>query len=153
MTRTPVQFFTTGFGDWRRVLPAGPVRDFYVQLYPQGRLWEELPAPMLEACRAWVESDLARADGDRLTPTIPLLTRRDRDVLQPWLQALACATVAAVQGQLTALRQLAGPYSEPWTAAATLPAILILWSLNMGALRRLLAGALGRHPTHGTTGR
>src|SRR5918997_7162934 len=102
MINAPVQFFTTGFGDWRRVLPAGPVRDFYIQLYPKGRTWAELPAPMLEACRAWIETDLARVDGDRLTPTIPILTQCDRDVLDAWLEALARVTVAAVQEQLSA---------------------------------------------------
>jgi hypothetical protein len=153
MINAPVQFFTTGFGDWRRVLPAGPVRDFYVQLYPAGRPWAELPVSMLEACRAWVESDLARADGDRLTPTIPLLTQHDREVLELWLEALARATVAAVQEQLSAFRQLAERFSNRWNTAEHVLTILILWSINMWVLRRLLAGPVGRHPVHGTTGR
>jgi hypothetical protein len=153
MINAPVQFFTTGFGDWRRVLPAGPVRDFYIQLYPEGRTWAELPAPMLEACRAWIETDLARADGDRLTPTIPILTQCDRDVLDAWLEALARVTVAAVQEQLSAFRQLAECYSNRWNTADHVLTILILWSINMWVLRRLLAGPLGRHPAHGMTGR
>jgi hypothetical protein len=153
MINAPVQFFTTGFGDWRRLLPAGPVRDFYVQLYPGGRPWAELPAPMLEACRAWVESDMARADGDRLTPTIPLLMQRDREVLEPWFDALARATVTAVQEHLPAFRQLAERYRNRWNTADHILTILILWSINMWVLRRLLTGPIGRHPVHGTTGR
>lgn len=149
----PVQFFTTGFGDWRRVLPAGPVRDFYVRLYPAGQPWADLPASLLPACQAWIESDLARADGDRLTPTIPILTQRDRQVMEPWLDMLACVTVAAVQDELPALRQLAERYSNGWNTADHVLTILILWSVNMWVLRRLLAGPLGRHPAHGTTGR
>jgi hypothetical protein len=153
MISAPVQFFTTGFGDWRRVLPAGPVRDFYVQLYPAGRPWAELPAPKLEACRAWVESDLARADGDRLTPTIPILTQRDREFLEPWLDTLARITVAAVQEQLPAFRQLAARYRNRCNTDDHVLTILILWSINMWVLRRLLTGPIGRHPAHGTTGR
>ena len=98
MITAPVQFFTTGFGDWRRVLPAGAVRDFYARIYPDGVRWAAFPVPMLEVCQAWVECDLARADGDRLTPMIPVLTQFDRDLLRPWLDALASYTAArAVQ--------------------------------------------------------
>ena len=109
----PIQFFTTGFGDWRRVLPAGPVRDFYLQIYPHGRRWETLPAPMLESCRTWIECDLARADGDRLTPPIPILARQDRDILRPWFDALATYTVTSVNDELPAFQGLAQQYQRP----------------------------------------
>ncbi len=153
MIDAAVQFFTTGFGDWRRVLPAGSVRDFYVRIYPEGMRWSELPAPMLEACRAWVESDFARADGDRLTPVIPILTQHDRDVLHPWFEGLACHTVAVVHDELPAFRRLAEQFRNRWNSAEHVLTILILWSINMWVLRRLLAGPIGRHPAHGTTGR
>ncbi len=153
MITAPVQFFTTGSGDWRRVLPAGVARDFYVQLYPEGKRWEALPTPMLEACRAWVECDFARADGDRLTPMIPILTQGDRDILHPWFEALAAYTVATVCDELPAFRRLAKQFSDGRNSAEHILAILLLWSINMWVLRRLLAGPLGRHPTHGDTGR
>jgi hypothetical protein len=153
MINHPIQFFTTGFGDWRRVLPASPVRDFYAQIYPDGRRWEALPTPMLEACRAWVEYDFARADGDRLTPTIPILTQDDRDILHPWFEALATHTVAAVGDELPRFRRLATQLSDRRNTAEHILAILILWSINMWVLRRLLAGPMGRHPAHGDTGR
>jgi hypothetical protein len=153
MIEGPVQFFTTGFGDWRRVLPAGAIRDGYVRIYPEGMRWSELPAPLLEACRAWVESDFARADGDRLTPIIPILTQHDRDVLHPWFAGLARHTVAVVYDELPAFRRLAEQCSNRWNSAENVLTILILWSINMWVLRRLLAGPLGRHPAHGTTGR
>src|SRR5262245_50345867 len=107
MITSPVQFFTTGLGDWRRVLPAGQVREFYRRIYPDGLPWEALPTPMLEACRTWIECDFARADGDRLTPMIPILTQLDRDLLHPWLDALASHTAAIVGDELPALRRLA----------------------------------------------
>jgi hypothetical protein len=153
MITSPVQFFTTGSGDWRRVLPAGAVREFYVRIYPHGMRWEALPTPMLAACRAWVESDLARADGDRLTPMIPILTQADRAILYPWFEALAAYTTATVCDNLPALRRLAERFSNRWYSAEHLLTILILWSINMWVLRRLLAGPLGRHPAHGNTGR
>jgi hypothetical protein len=153
MINHPVQFFTTGFGDWRRILPAGAVRDFYVQLYPDGRPWEALPTPLLEPCRGWVECDFARADGDRLTPIIPILTQRDRDLLQPWVDALAVATAATVGAEILAFRRLAEQCSERWNTAEHILTILILWSINMWVLRRLLADLIGRHPAHGDTGR
>jgi hypothetical protein len=153
MITSPVQFFTTGSGDWRRVLPAGAVREFYGQIYPHGRRWEALPPPMLEACRAWVECDFARADGDRLTPMIPILTQSDRTILAPWFAALAAYTTATVGDNLPALRRLAERFSNRWNVAEHLLTILILWSINMWVLRRLLAGPLGRHPAHGNTGR
>jgi hypothetical protein len=153
MLTNPVQFFTTGFGDWRRVLPAGEVRDFYVQLYPNGARWETLPTPMLEACRAWVECDFARANGDRLTPTIPILTQPDRDLLHPWFEALAAYTTAAVGDELSTFRRLAEQFNNRWNTAEHILTILILWTINMWVLRRLLAGPIGRHPKHGDTGR
>jgi hypothetical protein len=153
MITSPVQFFTTGSGDWRRVLPAGAVRELYGRIYPHGMRWEALPTSMLEACRAWVECDLARADGDRLTPMIPILTQSDRAILSPWLEALAGYTTATVCDELPALRRLAEQFSNRWNAAEHLLTILILWSINMWVLRRLLAGPLGRHPAHGNTGR
>jgi hypothetical protein len=153
MIDQPVQFFTTGFGDWRRVLPTGPVRDFYVQTYPAGKRWEALPTPMLEACRAWVACDFARANGDRLTPMIPILTLDDRDIFHPWLEALAADTVTAVCAELPAFRGLAAQFSGRRHTAEHILTILILWSINMWVLRRLLAGPIGRHPAHGDTGR
>jgi hypothetical protein len=148
-----IQFFTTGFGDWRRVLPAGPIREFYGQIYPEGRRWPDIPASLLESCRVWVECDLARADGDRLTPLIPILLRRDREVLRPWFAAFVAETVAAVHEALPAFRRFANQFSDRWNSAEHLLSILILWSINMWVLRRLLDGPLGRHPAHGTTGR
>jgi hypothetical protein len=153
MLTNPVQFFTTGFGDWRRVLPGGEVRDFYVQLYPNGVRWETLPTPMLEACRAWVECDFARADGDHLTPMIPILTQSDRDLLHPWFEALAACTTAAVGDELPTFRGLAERFNDRWNTAEHILTILILWAINMWVLRRLLAGPIGRHPEHGDTGR
>ncbi len=153
MITSPVQFFTTGSGDWRGVLPAGAVREFYARIYPHGMRWEALPTPMLEACRAWVECDFARADGDRLTPMIPILTQSDRDILSPWFEALAAYTIGTVCDELPALRRLAEQFSSRWNSAEHLLTILILWSINMWVLRRLLAGLLGRHPAHGNTGR
>src|SRR5918996_500945 len=107
MITAPVQFFTTSFGDWRGVLPAGPVRDFYVRIYPDGVRWAAFPVPMLEVCQSWVECDFARADGDRLTPMIPILTRFDRALLHPWFEALAAQTVSTVCDELPGFRQLA----------------------------------------------
>jgi hypothetical protein len=153
MITAPVQFFTTGFGDWRRVLPAGAAQEFYTRIYPHGMRWETLPPPMLEACRAWVECDLARADGDRLTPMIPILTQVDRDLLHPWFDALASHTAAAVGNELAVFRRLAEEFSDRWNAAEHILTILILWTINMWVLRRLLAGPMGRHPAHGDTGR
>jgi hypothetical protein len=153
MIESPVQFFTTGFGDWRRVLPAGPVRDFYTQIYPHGPHWEALPTRMLDACRAWVKCDFARADGDRLTPMIPILTQDDRAILHPWFEALAAHTVSTVCDELPVFRQLAEQFSDRRHTAAHILTILILWSINMWVLRQLLAGPLGRHPAHGDTGR
>jgi hypothetical protein len=153
MPTTAVQFFTTGFGEWRRVLPAGPVRGFYAQIYPQGRRWADLPVSLLEPCRAWIECDFARADGDRLMPIIPILLQRDRQVLHLWFEALAVETVAAVNDALPAFRQLATRFSDGWNSAEHLLSILILWSINMWVLRRLVDGPLGRHPLHGATGR
>jgi hypothetical protein len=153
MSESPVQFFTTGFGDWRRVLPAGAVREFYGRIYPHGMLWEALPTPMLEACRTWVECDFARADGDRLTPLIPLLTQSDRDLLHPWLAGLASSTAAVVGDALPAFRRLAAQFSNRWNNAEHILTILILWSMNMWVLRHLLAGSLGRPPAHGDSGR
>ena len=153
MIDNPVQFFTTGFGDWRRVLPAGVVREFYVRIYPHGMRWEALPTPMLAACRAWVECDFARADGGHLTPLIPILTQRDRDILHPWFEALSAHTVTTVCDALPAFRHFAEQFSDRWNTAEHLLTILILWSINMWVLRRLLAGPLGRHPMHGDTGR
>jgi hypothetical protein len=153
MTNNAIQFFTTGFGDWRRVLPAGAVRDFYAQIYPNGMRWEALPTSMLEACRAWVQCDFARADGDRLTPMIPLLIQSDRHLLHPWLAALAAHTATAVGDALPAFRRLAEQFSNRWNSAEHLLTILILWTINMWVLRRLLAGPMGRHPMHGDTGR
>jgi hypothetical protein len=153
MIESPVQFFTTGFGDWRRVLPAGAVREFYGRIYPHGMPWEALPTPMLEACRAWVECDFARADGERLTPLIPILTQSDRDLLRPWFNALASYTAAMVGDELPAFRRLAEQFSNHWHTADHILTILILWSMNMWVLRRLLAGPMGRPPAHGDTGR
>lgn len=153
MLNTPVQFFTTGFGEWRRILPAGPVRDFYVHIYPHGQCWEMLPTSLLEACRTWIECDFARADGDRLTPLVPVLTQHDRALLRPWFEALAAYTVASVEADLPALRRLAARFSSGNHTTEHLLTILILWSINMWVLRRLLAGPLGRHPIHGETGR
>jgi hypothetical protein len=153
MITSAVQFFTTGSADWRRVLSAGAVREFYGQIYPQGMRWEALPTPMLEACRAWVECDFARADGDRLTPMIPILTQSDRDILSPWFAALAAYTTTTVCDELPALRRLAEQFSNRWNSTEHLLTILILWSINMWVLRRLLAGPMGRHPLHGDTGR
>jgi hypothetical protein len=150
---TDIQYFTAGSGDWRRLLPAGPVRDFYGQIYPRGRRWADLPVPLLEACRAWVECDLARADGDRLTPLIPIMLQQDREVLQPWVESLAAETVAAVREALSPLRQIAGSWSDSWNSVAHLISILILWSVNLWVLARLLDAPLGPHPRHGTTGR
>jgi hypothetical protein len=149
----PVQFFTTGSGEWRRILPAGPLRDFYTRLYPHGQRWETLPTPMLEACRTWVECDFARADGDRLTPLVPILTAPDRALLHPWFEALASHTVASVKANLSALQGLAARFSGEARTTEHLLTILVLWSINMWVLRRLLAGPLGRHPLHGETGR
>jgi hypothetical protein len=153
MIEAPVQFFTTGFGDWRRVLPAGPVRDFYTQIYPDGLHWEALPTQMLDACRTWVECDFARADGDRLTPMIPILTQADRALLHPWFEALAAHTLSTVCDELPGFRQLAERFCDRRHTAAHILTILILWSINMWVLRRLLVGPLGRHPSHGDTGR
>ena len=153
MINHAVQFFTTGFGDWRRVLPAGEVRDFYARIYPHGMRWEALPTPMLEACRAWVECDFARADGDRLTPMLPILTQPDRDLLHPWFEALASYTAARVVDRLPAFRRLAEQFSNLWNTAEHILTVLVLWSMNMWVLRRLLAGPMGRHPAHGDTGR
>ncbi|MBI3327632.1 MAG: hypothetical protein HYZ81_13145 [Nitrospinae bacterium] len=148
-----IQFFTTGFGDWRRLLPAGPVRDFYVQIYPHGIRWSALPTPMLHASRAWIESDFARADGDQLTLLVPLLTQRDRTALKRWFDALAAHTLAVVTAELPAFRQLAQQFSNPWNTVEHVLTILILWTINMWVLRRLMAGPVGRHPPHATTGR
>ena len=52
--------------------------------YPTGVRWETLPTPVLEACRTWVECDLARAESDRLTPLIPIPTRPDRGLPASW---------------------------------------------------------------------
>jgi hypothetical protein len=150
---SPIQFFTTGFGDWRRVLPSGPVREFYVRLYPDGSRWEALPTPMLEACRAWVECDFARADGERLTPMIPILTQGDRSILRPWFDALAAHTVTAVGDALPAFRRLAAQFGDRRNCPEHILTILILWSINMWVLRRLVVGPMGRHPVHGGTGR
>ena len=117
MITNPVQFFTTGFGDWRRVLPAGAVRDFYARIYPNGMRWAALPVPILGVCQAWVECDLARADGDRLTPMIPILTQFDRELLRPWLDGLASYTATMVGEALPAFQRLAERYSNrfvPW---------------------------------------
>jgi hypothetical protein len=153
MIKSPVQFFTTGFGDWRHVLPAGEVRDFYGRIYPHGMRWEALPTPLLEACRDWVECDFARADGDRLMPIIPILTQPDRDLFHPWFEALASYTTAVVGDELPAFRRLAVQFSNRWNTTEHILTILILWSINMWVLRRLLAGPMGRHPAHGDTGR
>jgi hypothetical protein len=153
MVTNPVQFFTTGFGDWRRVLPAGEGRDFYMQIYPTGIRWETLPTPMLEACRAWVECDFARADGDRLTPLIPILTQPDRGLLHPWFDALASYTADRVVDALPAFRHLAEQFRTSRHTAEHILTILILWTINMWVLRRLLVGPMGRHPAHGDTGR
>lgn len=149
----PVQFFTTGFGDWRRMLPAGEVREFYTRLYPHGMRWEALPPPMLEVCQSWVECDFARADGDRLTPMIPVLTQFDRELLRPWLDELASYTAAMVGDALPAFQRLSEQHSNPWNTAEHILTILILWTINMWVLRRLLAGSMGRPPAHGDTGR
>jgi hypothetical protein len=153
MIDNPVQFFTTGFGDWRRVLPAGEVREFYARIYPHGMRWEALPTSMLRACRAWVECDLARADGDRLTPMVPILTQPDRDLLRPWVDALASYTAARIVDELPAFRRLAEQISDRWNSPEHILTILILWTINMWVLRHLLAGPMGRHPAHGDTGR
>jgi hypothetical protein len=153
MITAPVQFFTAGSGDWRRVIPAGAVRDFYVQLYPDGGRWAALPVPILEVCQAWVECDFARADGDRLTPMIPILTRFDRDLLRPWFDALASYTATRVGVVLPALQDVAERYSNPWNTAEHILTLVILWTINMWVLRRLLAGLTGRPPAHGDTGR
>jgi hypothetical protein len=153
MMTNPVRFFTTGFGDWRRVLPAGAVRDFYARIYPNGMRWAALPAPMLEVCQTWVECDFARADGDRLTPLIPILTQCDRGLLRPWFDALAAYMVARVVDALPALQDLAEQLSNRWHSAQHVLTILILWTIHMWVLRRLLAGPMGRHPAHGDTGR
>jgi hypothetical protein len=52
MITAPIQFFTTGFGDWRRMLPAGEVREFYVRIYPHGMRWAALTPPMREETAA-----------------------------------------------------------------------------------------------------
>ena len=153
MVKNAIQFFTTGSGDWRRIVPAGAVREFYAQMYPNGMRWEALPTAMLEACRAWVQCDFARADGDRLTPLLPILTRSDRQLLHPWLAALATHTATVVDDALPAFRRLAGQFSSRWNSAEHLLTILILWTINMWVLRHLLAGPMGRHPAHGDTGR
>jgi hypothetical protein len=153
MIANPVQFFTTGFGDWRRVLPAGAVRDFYARIYPNGMRWAALPVPMLEVCQTWVECDFARADGDRLTPLIPILTQLDRDRLRPWFDALASYTVMRIGDKLREFRDLAEQHSNRWNTTEHILTILILWTINMWVLRRLLAGPMGRHPLHGDTGR
>jgi hypothetical protein len=153
MITSPVQFFTTGFGDWRRVLSAGAVREFYARLYPHGIPWEALPTPMLQACRAWVECDFARADGDRLTPMIPILTQPDRDLLHPWFEALASYTAGVVGDELPAFRRLAEQFSDRWNTPEHILTILMLWSINLWVLRRLFAGPMGRQPMHGDTGR
>jgi hypothetical protein len=153
MITSPVQFFTTGFADWRRALPAGEAREFYTRVYPYGMPWEALPTPMLPACRPWVECDFARADGDRLTPLIPILTQSDRHLLHPWLEALASHTTAIVSDALPAFQGLAEQFRSRWNSAEHILSILILWSINMWVLRRLLGGPMGRHPAHGDTGR
>jgi hypothetical protein len=153
MITAPVQFFTTGFGDWRRVLPAGRVRDFYVRLYPNGMRWPALPVPMLEVCQSWVECDFARADGDRLTPMIPILSQRDRELLHPWLDGLASYTATVVGEALPAYQGLAEQYSNRWNTPEHILTILILWTINIWVSRHLLAGPLGRPPGHGDTGR
>jgi hypothetical protein len=153
MTNNSVQFFTTGFGEWRRVLPAGEARQFYARIYPHGMPWEALPTPMLQACRTWVECDLARADGHRLTPLIPILTQSDRHLLHPWFDVVASHTAAVVGDALPAFQRLAGQFSDRCNSAEHILTILILWSINMWVLRRLLAGPIGRHPAHGDTGR
>ena len=83
------------------------MRDFYARIYPDGVRWAAFPVPMLEVCQAWVECDFARADGDRLTPMIPILTQFDRDLLRPWLDALASYTAARIGDELPAFRGLA----------------------------------------------
>jgi hypothetical protein len=153
MITAPVQFFTAGSGDWRRVLPAGAVRESYARLYPKGMPWSALPVSMLEVCQSWVACDFARADGDRLTPMIPILTPSDREVLRPWLEGLASYTVTVVDEALPALQRLAEQYSNRWHAPEHILTILILWTINMWVLRRLLAGPMGRPPAHGDTGR
>jgi hypothetical protein len=153
MINNPIQFFTAGSGDWRRVLPAGAVRDFYAQFYPDGRRWAALPVPILGVSQAWVECDFARADGDRLTPMIPILTRFDRDLLRPWFDALASYTASRVGAALPALQDLAERYSNPWNTAEHILTLVVLWTINMWVLRRLLAGLIGRPPAHGDTGR
>jgi hypothetical protein len=153
MIDNPVQFFTTGVGDWRGVLPAGAVRDFYGHIYPAGIPWQVLPTPMLEACRAWVECDFARADGDRLMPMIPILTQPDRDLLHPWVASLASHMATVVGDELPAFRRLAAQFSNRWSTVEHILTILILWNMNMWVLRRLLAGPMSRQPVHGDTGR
>jgi hypothetical protein len=153
MITNPVQFFTTGFGDWRRVLPAGAVRDLYTQIYPHGRRWAALPVPILEVCQTWVECDFARADGDLLTPMIPILTQCDRELLGPWCDALGSYMASRVVEALPALQDLAERYRNRWHTAEHILTILILWTINMWVLRRLLAGSMGRAPAHGDTGR
>jgi hypothetical protein len=125
----------------------------YVQLYPNGRRWSVLPVPILEVCQDWVECDVARADGDRLTPMIPILTQCDRELLRPWLDALASYTASRIGEALPALQGLAEQYRNRWHTAQHILTILILWTINMWVARRLLAGAMGRAPTHGDTGR
>jgi hypothetical protein len=153
MITAPVQFFTTGCGDWRRVLPAGVVRDFYARIYPNGVRWAACPVPMLAVCQPWVECDFARADGERLTPMIPILTQFDRDLLRPWFDTLASNTATRIGDELPAFRSLAEQLSSRWNTAEHILTILILWTINMWVLRRLLAGSMGRHPVHGDTGR
>src|SRR5262245_36231132 len=127
MIDNPVQFFTTGLADWRRVLPAGAVRDFYGHIYPTGIPWQSLPTSMLEACRAWVECDFARADGDRLMPMIPILTQPDRDLLHPWVASLAAHMATVVGDELAAFRRLAAQFSNRWSTAEHILTILMLW--------------------------
>jgi hypothetical protein len=153
MITNPVQFFSTGFGDWRRVLPAGAVRDLYARLYPHGMRWAALPVPMLEVCQTWVACDFARADGDRLTPMVPILTQPDRDRLRPWVEALASYTAIRIGDKLPEFRDLAEQLSNRWNTAEHILTILILWTINMWVLRRLLADPMGRPPAHGDTGR
>jgi hypothetical protein len=107
----------------------------------------------LEAGQAWVECDFARADGDRLTPLIPILTQSDRALMRPWCDALASYTVARIIDALPALQDFAERMSDRWHSAERMLTILVLWTINMWVLRRLLVGPLGRHPAHGDTGR
>jgi hypothetical protein len=84
---------------------------------------------------------------------LPILTHPDRLLLQPWFDALASHTVAAVGRELPTLQRLAARFSNRWHTAEHILTILILWTINMWVLRRLLAGPLGRPPTHGDSGR